>query len=85
MLDSSAIIQNQYCGKMKATFVKGCVPLEEMFEYLCAHIESNKAAESQGCPFCSATELNENEIMAVGGYLELPLAKPKADLLIRPV
>lgn len=51
---------------------------------MCIHIESNKAAVSQGCPFCSAAELNENEITAVGGYLELPLAKPKADLLIRP-
>lgn len=51
---------------------------------MCIHIESNKAAVSQGCPFCSAAELNENEITAVGGYLKLPLAKPKAGLLIRP-
>lgn len=59
--------------------------MEVKFEYLCSPIDSDKAAVSQGYSFWRATELNENEIIAIGGYLELPLTKPNAGLLIRPV
>lgn len=62
---------------------KGGLPLEVKFERLCIHIESDK--QQQVKVILSAVKLNENEIIALAGHLELPLTNPNGDLLIRHV
>lgn len=62
---------------------EGGLPLEVKFECLCSHIESDK--QQQVKVILSAVKLNENEIIALAGHLELPLTKPNGDLLIRLV
>lgn len=63
--------------KIKAAFGTGIMckdglPLEVKFEHLSIHIESEKSNTKASCSFCCKTELNENEIIAIVGHLELP-------------
>lgn len=43
--------------------------------------QCDKATVSRGYSFCCKTELNETEIIAIEGHLELPLTKPNGDCL----